>query len=210
MKIFFVVKEGLSGLTSAALVEKGNNCVDMLTGNASFNFPVGFLASITAACNALEQADQEVLFNGGKVSYQAKRAAEKTLRSLLKELAGYITAQAGGDEAKILSAGFEVRRKGQSVEELNTPLGLRPLLTSFSGQIRLRWNVVEDANNYQVFANSVGPDAEDKWELVAFTSQTRYTIEALQSAKFYWFRVQALGRKGLTSPMSQVVKALAA
>ena len=46
MKIFFVVKEGLSGLTSAALVEKGNNCVDMLTGNASFTFPVGFLASI--------------------------------------------------------------------------------------------------------------------------------------------------------------------
>ncbi len=40
--------------------------------------------------------------------------------------------------------------------------------------------------------------------------QQRCTAEALESSKSYWFRVQALGRKGLLSPESQVVKALAA
>lgn len=63
-------------------MEKGRNCVDMLTGNASFTRPAGFLASITAACNALEQANEEVLFFGGKVNYQAKRVAEVALADL--------------------------------------------------------------------------------------------------------------------------------
>nr|MBP6698161.1 fibronectin type III domain-containing protein [Flavobacteriales bacterium] len=206
---FFVVKEGLSGLTSKALVEKGRNCVDMLTGNASFTFPAGYLTSITTATNVLEQADQEVLFNGGKVAYQAKRTAEKVLRAMLKELAGYITAQAGGVEAKILSAGFEVRRKGEPIEKLASLIGLRPLPVTFSGQLELRWGVVPDAINYNVFVNTVGPDQEDAWELIGFTSKARFTADALEPAKYYWFRVQATGRKGLRSPMSQVVKALA-
>ena len=210
MDIFFIIKLGLTGLTSKALVEKGRNCVDMLTGNASFTLPAGFLASITTACNVLEEADQEVLFNGGKINYQAKRAAEKVLKDLIRELAGYVQAQSSGDEAKILSAGFDVRRQGKPVEELGEVQNLRPVLTSFQGTAKLRWDVVEDATNYQVFSNTTGPDAMDRWELVAFTSKARYTVEALESGKFYWFRVQALGRKSLKSPMSQVIKALAA
>ncbi len=45
---------------------------------------------------------------------------------------------------------------------------------------------------------------------MAYTSSSRCTVEALESGKFYWFRVQALGRKGLLSPQSQGGKALAA
>ena len=45
---------------------------------------------------------------------------------------------------------------------------------------------------------------------MAYTSSSRCNVEALESGKFYWIRVQAMGRKGLLSPQSQVVKALAA
>ena len=210
MALFAIVLLGLIGLTSKALVEKGRNCVDMLTGNASFTLPTGFLDSITEACRVLEQANEEVLFFGGKVNFEAKRTAEKVLTDLLRELAGYVQAQSAGDASKILSAGFDVRRRGTPVENLGMPQNLRSVLTSFSGTALLRWNVVDDATNYQVFANSVDPMQEDKWELVAFTSKARYTVEALESARFYWFRVQAIGRKGLMSPLSQVVRVLAA
>ena len=210
MHIFSVLKLGLTALTSKALVEKGRNCVDMLTGNAAFTFAVGFLQSITDACNVLEQANEEVLFFGGKVNHQAKREAEATLRNLIRELAGFVQGQSSGDEAKILSAGFEVRAKGKPVDKLGTPQNLRPTLTSFSKQVPLRWLPVLHALNYQVFANAVDPQQEDKWELVAFTSKTAYTVEELESAKFYWFRVQAVGTKGMLSPMSQVAKAIAA
>lgn len=210
MATFAAVILGLIGLTAKALVEKGRNCVDMLTGNASFTFPAGFLASITAACNTLEQANEEVLFYGGKVNYDAKRKAERALADLIRELAGYVQAQSGGDPTKILSAGFDYRKKGQPVDKLSTPENLRAVLTTFIGTADLRWNLVDDANNYQVFLNGVDPEKEDSWEMVAFTSKSRYTVEGLESGRFYWFRVQAIGRKGLLSPVSQVLKARAA
>ncbi len=210
MNTFYSLKLGLTALTSKALVEKGRNSVDMLTGNAAFTLPAGFLASITTACDTLEQANEEVLFFGGKVNHQAKRVAEAALKDLIRELAGYVQAQSGGEEGKILSAGFDVRSKGQPVDKLAPLENLRPLLTNFAGDVPLRWNVVVDAISYQVFVNLYGPEQEDKWELVTFTSKTTYTVQNLASGKFCWFRVQAIGRKGLMSPMSQAVKALAA
>jgi hypothetical protein len=210
MALFAIVLLGLIGLTSKALVEKGRNCVDMLTGNASFTLPAGFLASISAACDALEQANEEVLFFGGKVNYQAKRVAEKALADLLRELAGFVQAQSGGDASKILSAGFDVRKKGQPVDALATPENLRAMLTSFLGTVDLRWDGVENANNYLVSINSVDPELEDKWEQVTFTSKARHTVTGLESGKFYWFRVQAMGRKSLLSPLSLVAKVRAA
>lgn len=210
MSIFFIVKLGLTALTSKALVEKGRNCVDMLTGNASYTLPAGFLAGITTACATLEQANEEVLFFGGKVNQQAKRAAEAALRDLIRELGGLVQQQSGGDEAKILSAGFEVRRKGTPIDSIDTPGNLRPLYTGNVGEVSLRWGAVADVQNYQLFINSTDPEKEEGWELVSFTSKTAFTVKGLDSAKFYWFRVQAIGRKGLMSQLSQMVKALAA
>jgi len=208
--IFFIVLLGLTALTSKALVEKGRNCVDMLTGNAFYTIPAGFLASITTACDTLEQANEEVLFFGGVVNQQAKRAAEVALKDLIRQLAGLVQQQSGGDEAKILSAGFQVRRRGKPVNTLATPADLRPIATGNVSEVSLRWRVVADVASYQLFINSVGPDAAGSWEPVGFTSRTAYTVSGLESAKYYWFRVKAIGRKGLESQFSQVAKALAA
>lgn len=210
MEPFFVVKTGLTALTSKALVEKGRNCVDMLTGNASFTLPAGFLANLTTACDTLEQANEEVLFFGGKVNHQAKRVAEAAVRDILRELAGLVQQQSGGNEGKILSAGFDVRRKGTPVDKLSTVENLRPVLTPFSNQVVLRWNNERHASNYEVFINRVDPSKEENWERVAFTSRATCTVDGLESARHYWFRVQAIGRKGLMSPMSQIIKVLAA
>ncbi len=210
MKSFATVLLGLIGLTSKALVEKGRNCVDMLTGNAAFTLPAGFLASITTACNVLEQANEEVLFFGGKVNYEAKRVAEGVLSDLIRELAGYVQAQSGGDATLILSAGFNYRKKAGPVEKLAQVANLRSEATKFQGTADLRWNVVRSAQNYLVMRNAVNPDQEDAWELVGYTSRASLVVTSLDSAKYYWFRVQAIGRKGLLSPMSEVIKVLAA
>ena len=210
MEPFFVVKPGLTDLTSKALVEKGRNNVDMLTGNASYTLPAGFLANLTTACDTLEQANEEVLFFGGKVNHQAKRAAEAVVRNIIRELAGLVQQQSGGDEAKILSAGFDVRRRGTPVDKLSTVENLRPVLTPFTNQVVLRWKAERNAANYEVFINREDPTKEASWERVAFTSRATCTVDGLESARHYWFRVQAIGRKGLMSPMSQVIKVLAA
>lgn len=204
------VKLGTTGLSDPALVVKGRTCFDMCSGNPNFMLPDGFLDSLKDACDTLAQLEDQVMFFGGRIPHQQKRVAATTLRALIKELAGFVQAQSKGDVGKIMSAGFEVRRKGTPVEALGPVQNLRPLLTNFAGEVVLRWNVVPNATNYQVFANASNPNDPGAWELVAFTSKSRYTVEALESGKFYWFRVQAMGRKGLMSPMSQYVRGLAA
>ncbi|MEO8066651.1 MAG: fibronectin type III domain-containing protein [Flavobacteriales bacterium] len=210
MTAFFNVKLGLDGLTSKALVEKGRNCVDMLSPNASFTFPAGFLASVSTACDALEQADQEILFNGGKVTFQMKRAAEKQLITLLRVLAGIIQGQAAGDEAKILSAGFDVKRFGPPIISLSKPNDLRYIPTEALNTVEVRWDVTDNAINYKVMVSLSDPATSDKWEVVGFPSKAAFTIEGLPTATKVWVRVQAIGRKGLVSPMSQVIMAVAA
>ncbi len=204
------VKLGTAKLSDNALVLKAHTCVDMCTGNVNFMLPEGFLDAVKAAADALAALETQVLFFGGRVPYQEKRTAAITLRSLIKELAGFVQAQSKGDEGKILSAGFQVRKRGTPVVQLDEVQNLRPVLTNFEGNVDLRWNRVPNATNYQVFANGTDPSDPKAWELVAYTSRSAYTVEALESGKFYWFRVQAMGRKGLMSPMSQIVRGLAA
>jgi hypothetical protein len=204
------VKLGISGLSDTALVIKGRTCYDMCKGNEAFNLPDGFLDSLKEASDKLAQLEDQATFFGGRILHQQKRVAATTLRALIKELGGFVQAQSKGDPGIILSGGFQVRKGGSPVEQLGNVQNFRPLLSNFEGDVLLRWNTVPYATNYQVFANSSDPLDPNGWELVAFTSQSRYTVEALESGKFYWFRVQALGRKGMKSPMSQTVRALAA
>jgi hypothetical protein len=204
------VKLGYTSLTSAALVDKGRNINTMCTGNTAFTLPAALLTDLGKACDELEALDEQVLFHGGRIAYQAKRAKEVEVKAYIKEVAGYIQAQSNGEEALILSAGFEVRAKAKPVDQLQTVQNLRPVLTDVTGNAKLRWDSQPYATNYLVFCNATDPNVAAAWELVAYTSKSSYTVEALVSAKFYYFRVQALGRKGLKSQVSQVVRALAA
>jgi hypothetical protein len=182
----------------------------MCKGNEAFNLPDGFLDSLKEASDKLATLEDQVVFFGGRILHQQKRVAATTLRALIKVLGGFVQAQSMGDTGIILSGGFQVRSAGSPVDQLGNVQNLRVVLTNFLGEALLRWNTVAYATNYQVYATTGDPNDPNGWEMVAFTSQTRYTVEALESGRFYWFRVKAIGRKGLMSPMSQPVRALAA
>lgn len=206
----FIPKLGLTGLTSEALVEKGDNHVTMCTGLAWLTLPAGFLTGLSGNCAQLKRLDQEVLFNGGRVTFQAKHSMERKVRGNIRDLCGYVQAQSGGDLERILATGFEVRRKGAPVERIAMVQDLRNELTNVSGTVELRWPTVEHGINYKVFGNAGDPLKEEDWKLLGYTSKGRFTATDLESGKFYSFRVQAQGRKGLEAQVSQAVRVLAA
>lgn len=206
----YLVKQGLKGLTSEALVEKGYNCVVMCTAAAWLTLPALFLASMKTAIDEFKEVSEEVLFNGGRITFQLKRSKEVIVIKYIRELAAHVQAQSAGDEAKILSAGFEVRKRGTPVETLDMPLKLRTGFTLFTGNVDLRWDRVVHAVNYEVSVNTGDPAVENGWTVVLVSSRTRVTITDLAPATVCNFRVQAIGRKGLRSPASQVIKALVA
>lgn len=203
------IKLGLYRLNASELLAKGQHIVAMMTSNASFDKPTPSLTDVQTSLDALHQAISAAV-DGGKTAHELKRQAVANTRLMLTQLSGYVFNAAAGDPVKILSTGFDLREHAAPISKLDMPQNLRSVLTDFTGQVELRWQRVHGATNYQVFVNGTDPSDEKGWELVTFTSQTRFTAEALTSTKFYWFRVQAMGRKGLQSPNSDVLKARAA
>jgi hypothetical protein len=203
-------KLGLTDLSSEALAEKGENHATMCTGLAWLTLPAGFLTALSAECATLRVLDQEVLFFGGKVKFEAKRVSERKVRAFIKELWGFVTAQADGELQNILDTGFEARSKGAPVENLDMPEGLKTIFTGVTGELEVRWGTVKNAINYKVSINTGDPLKESEWMVVGYTSKARFTVTGQESGKFINVRVQAQGRKGLKSQVSQAVRGLAA
>lgn len=191
----YLLKMGLTGLTSTALVEKGRNHVAMLTGNIIYAVLAPLLVALTAACDALDEANQEVIFNGGKIAYDNKRNCEVTLRNQITNIGEQVQVISGGDKAKILSAGFEVRRSPEPITHLDQPQDLRARLTGFMGKVALDWNMVLGARYYKVYMTAGDPTLATGWELVGSTTKSRFTLEDLVPGKYYSFRVNAVGAR---------------
>lgn len=196
---------GVRKLNATGLVAKALFVETKMTGNANFTTPVPPIATITTARGALETAIV-VAMDGGKTAHLDKRMKEAALILLLIEEAGYVTSVSGGDEAKIISSGFDVRKVPTPIGVLDAPGDLRASLTEFPGQARLRWNSVYGGYTYIVYRK---PDGAEDSEFVAVATVTRanYLDEGLATGKFYWYKVVAIGAAG-PSPASDPAKTL--
>ncbi len=203
------VKLGYSRLTPAALVEKGRNHVEKLTGNASFTLPAGFLTSLTDACDALEAANFQVLSNGGRTDTLLRNERVADLKLLIKEAAGYVQAQCGDDVEKVNSAGFEVKRAPQPAGIPVAPQDLRVEQTSLPGQLKVRWEGVPARIYYVVWVTTGDPTLEEGWTLLVQTTKNSHLITGLLEGKTYSYRVNAVGTAG-AGPVSDYASAKAA
>jgi hypothetical protein len=202
----FTVKLGISGLTSPALVEKGRNGHDSILGNLGYPTLQALLPALATACDALEDANQAMAFNGGKVSSNNKRIAEKALRSMLKDFGGYVQGISEGDKALILSAAFDVVKDRTPLPPPEAPDDLRVTRSAIAGLLKVRWKKVYGAVLYYLEMREEGAL---EWERVLTTTRTNHEKSDLVTGKEYSFRVQAVASSGI-SPMSEEVTQKAA
>jgi len=200
---------GIFKMTAAMLVAFAQHIYLMMTGNLNFATPDPTLAKLKTAWEKLQNAIGAAV-DGGKAAHQLKREAEDELKLVISQMAAYVFNTAAGDANKILSAGFNLRGQSSPITVLGMPQDLRTLTTQFVGLISLKWDRVYGAVNYEVFVNTTDPTNEEAWTSVGLTSKSRMEVSDLISAKYSWFRVQAQGRRSLLSPMSDVLRALAA
>lgn len=205
----FNVRLGTSRITPTALVEKGRNHVTKLTGNAAFPTPTPKLIDLTAACDALDTANQAYDFNRGRVDKEVRDTAFKALKEMVRELAGYVQSNCANDKDLILSTGFNVRRIATPQPEPLAPGNVRALVTPYPGRLEVRWAAVPGRRIYSLFMTSGDPLDPAGWKLLVQTSKNRYTVEDLISDKVYTFRLQTLAASGV-SPMSDIASAKAA
>ena len=126
---------------------------------------------------------------------QEKRDAIAAIEADYALLASYVDNTSGGNEAYILSAGFEVRTPPLPVGVVAQVMGVVTAPGDFPGRLVVRWDGVPGAVIYDL-QTSNDPNVEGSWVDRGSSTSTRREIEELTSGSRCWTRVRAKGSAG--------------
>ncbi|HKR05278.1 MAG TPA: fibronectin type III domain-containing protein [Bacteroidia bacterium] len=187
----------LSGKPVSYIIEKARFILAKMTGNVTFPTPIPTLIVLVALIDALSLAYENAL-GGGKVQKALMRLALKDLLDALKTMSGYVQSVSAGDETKILSSGFDVRRPRTPAGILPPPVNLRSVFGFLPGEIIVRWGGVKKKLIYKMQINDT-PGDETKWKDHTYTGRNRLVVTGLVSDKMYEFRIASISAEGLGS-----------
>lgn len=188
----------ISGKPIPVIIEKVRTIITKLTGNADFTTPNPTLVDLANAVDKVEISYQDGL-KGGTDKKALVRFYLQYLRNLLWMLLGYIQTTSGGDEAKILSTGVDVRSKSASKGLLPAPSGVRSDYGLHAGEILIRFNGVKGRTIYKIQINDT-PNDESKWRDLenGLTGKTKFIADGLVTDKMYGFRVATISAEGIS------------
>jgi len=176
-----------SRYTDWGLSNKTNYIVDKMTGNVLFATPAPPLKDVTDANNAYITALGKVEY-GTKEDTVIKNNLRAALIVLLKLLADYVQTTSNGDEAIILSSGFDVNKKPSVVGQLAKPDGLTVKPGDNKGSMVVSCNVVDYANFYEFEFMELPAVVNSMW-IQKTSTKRKMQIDGLTSGKQYNFRV---------------------
>ena len=203
------IKLSLYRLSVLALLALLRNVVAKLTGNANFTTPPVTMAEMTLQGDDLEAAI-EAATNGSKVSRVERELQVASTRVMLRTVADYVRMVAKGDEAKLVTSGFQLASVPEPLGKPGRPDILQALMTGELGDVELRCTRERGADSYNVYMTQTDPaGANVKWEHVGTTTKSRILVEGLTSLQRYWLGVRAVGAAG-SSVMSDPAIGVAA
>ncbi|PZX17832.1 fibronectin type III domain protein [Breznakibacter xylanolyticus] len=202
------VKLELSKKTAAQKIDLGKTIVSKMTGNATFATPNPPLAAITTAITNLSAATAEVVAARKTVEVKmiAAKLAESTLDSLLTQEGNYVENISNGDEAKILSAGMDVRKDASAAVALPDKVAsVNATIGDSAGEIDLSWDKIEGAKSYVVETALSSMDPLE-WKHMVVSTRSKAEVNTLKSGVSYHLRVAAVGSVGQGPWSDPVVK----
>ena len=116
---------------------------------------------------------------------------EDILVGIVTQLGDYVEATANGDEAKIKSAGFDVKSSSAHIGELHSPLNFSVSHGDEEGEIDLHWDSIKGAHSYEV-QMCTDPLTSTGWTHATNCTKSQCTITKLKSMAKTWFRVSAV------------------
>lgn len=178
-----------------------------MTGNATFATPNPPLASITTAITNLSAATAEVVAARKTVEVKmiAAALAESTLDSLLTQEGNYVENISNGDEAKILSAGMDVKKEASATILPDKVASVNATIGDNAGEIDLSWDKIEGAKSYVVETALSSMDPLE-WKHMVVSTRSKAEVNTLKSGASYHLRVAAVGSIGQGPWSDPVVK----
>jgi len=192
MDTFKVIRDFSSGRYSdPELSVMASHVIKLMTENAHFPNPNPAL-DVIATANEAYLASLNKAQNGSKEDTAIKNNNRKNLESLLKTETDYVQRISKGDEAIILSSGFEVNRKPTTVGPLVKATGLTVKAGDNKGSMAVNCNIVNRATFYEFEFTEAPSSPNSIWQKRTSTKH-RLLIDGLTSGKQYIFRVAGAG-----------------
>lgn len=186
-------------------VLKSRNILEKMTNNVNFPEPNPGLQEITDVVDQLALA-YEGAIDGGKAKKANMYRLEKTLMTIMNQLAVHIEDVSEGDETKVLSSGMEIRIPAEPSRAPEAPAEIKKVASTREGEVELKWASVKHARAYILEVNE-NPGDEKGWKFVDVCCKANYTVHNLSSLSVQWFRVSAVGLRG-KSAYSDPIKAI--
>lgn len=190
-------KLDLKGKTPLQKVQKTEDIVAAMTGNANFPTPNPPLATLTASADDVAAAYSareavRTALDEAQVVLDTKVAAND---ANLVSLAAYVESTSGGDAQKILSAGLAVKGQPSPIGPLPQVEGLDSNVGDAEGEVTLRWTPLRGAKTYQA-QTCPDPITAGGWSDVGLPTKAKLLVTGLPSGGRCWFRVRAIGSAG--------------
>jgi hypothetical protein len=177
--------------TDPELSVKASYVVEQMTGNTNFPNPSPPLEIISSSNAAFTEAINKAI-NGSKEDTVIKNNLRKQVETNLKLETDYVQQVSRGDEAIILSSGFDVNKKPTAIGPLPKATGLSIKTGDNKGTIQAFCNVVPNALFYEFEYTDAPSNPASTW-LKQTTTKHKLLIEGLTSGKQYVFRVAGAG-----------------
>src|SRR5687768_9771765 len=186
------VKMSMNGKSVPEQIQRTREITTDMTGNANYATPSPPLNVVDDAADALETAYQESR-GRDKDKIAIMRLRRKELLALVFQLSNYVQLQSGGDEEKILSSGFDVRKVNESHPDTASMVNNVQLKDgSNTKKVKVTWDKAADAVIYFI-ESSVTADFADP-QPMGFTTRLQKETGEFTVGMRIWIRVFAIGR----------------
>ena len=169
------------------LSQKAMHVGKEMRNNPNFITPTPELPVLETAMGDYEMALTNAE-DGRKEDTVIKNDRRKILENILKPLAEYVQLTSGGDEAIILSSGFDVNKKPVFVGPLAKATSLSVKVGDNRGTVVVECDVVPHANFYEFEHSEMPIILNSIWTKLTSTKR-KLIINQLISGKQYSFRV---------------------
>jgi len=180
-----------NGYSDNELALKANVVILGLTGNEHFPTLITDIDSISqkneAYIRLLSLAEDK-----NHLVIAQKRVARKELETVLHNTAFKVTEISSGNEAILVSSGFDLCKKPSPVGMLKCPEGIIVKCGRVEGSLTVSWQVIKNAYNYIVVYCEF-PNTPDGHTEFIITSKHTVTIYNLKSFQNYEIKIAGIG-----------------
>lgn len=197
----------ISKLSLANLVQTAVSINSCMTDNPNFKTPTPAAARLAADIAGLTDAvnDYDLTLLALAEKLQLRDDAAAMLIADLNALAGYVQSEAGGDAAKILSSGLQVKRARVTATIPGQVGNLSVFHSDNAGCLNLQWDPMPGTKSYEVQV-SVDPVTPTSWVNRQPVTKSKTAIGGLVSGSKVWSRVRAVNAAGTGAWSNEIAK----